>query len=110
MGVPDSRPNLPLPSLPDMENPSTQRAVSEPARQCVDLFHQCLSQSQQLGHGPSDALVEDQCGRFMIWASNIGVFAAGHASMDHRLREAPDIKDLLIRLLEVLLGHIDKSE
>lgn len=97
-------------AVADMEAPSNDRMISEAAGECIDLFHQCLSQSQLLRHGPASALVEDQYGRFNIWISNIGVLAPAHASMDYRLRDAADIKDLVIRLLESLLSHIEQSE
>lgn len=93
-----------------MEAPSSHRMISEAAGECDNLFHQCLSQSRLLRHGPASALVEDQYGRFNIWISGIGVFAPAHASMDYRLRETPDVKDLVVRLLETLLGHIEQSE
>ncbi|KAL2155506.1 hypothetical protein VTH82DRAFT_248 [Thermothelomyces myriococcoides] len=45
-------------------------------------------------------MVEDQLARFSLWTSSIGVFAPGRASMDHRLREAPDVHDAVITLLD----------
>lgn len=96
--------------MTDMELPLTQRMISEAAGECLDLFHHCLSKPQLLRHGPINAQLEDQYGRFNIWATNIGVFAAQHASMDYRLREAAEIKDLVVRLLETLLGHINQRE
>lgn len=33
-----------------------------------------------------------QLSRFNLWASNIGVFAARHASLDYRLRTAPSVR------------------
>ena len=97
-------------AVADMEASSNHRIIFETAGECIDQFHQCLSQSQLPRHGPASALVEDQYGRFNIWISNIGVFAPAHGFMDYRLREAADIKDLVVRLLETLLGHIEQSE
>ncbi|KAF1985819.1 hypothetical protein K402DRAFT_464139 [Aulographum hederae CBS 113979] len=89
-----------------METATDSRTIFEAAEQCVERFHECLTQLQYMQDGTGSALVEDQYGRFSIWISNIGVFAPGHASMDYRLREAADIKDLVVRLLDTLLGHI----
>ena len=97
-------------AVADMEASSSHRMVFKATGECIDQFHQCLSRSQLLRHGPASALVEDQYRSFNIWMSNIGVFAPAHASMDYRLREAADIKDLVVRLLETLLGHIEQSE
>lgn len=45
---------------------------------------------------------EDQLARFEIWAANIGVFADGHASLDHRLRDSTDARNLMKTFLESL--------
>jgi len=51
--------------------------------------------------------LEDQLGRFNIWASKLGVFADGTASLDHRLKKTPDVGDLVIRSLTTLLKHVE---
>ncbi|KAH8742706.1 hypothetical protein F5883DRAFT_513040, partial [Diaporthe sp. PMI_573] len=68
-------------------------------------FQQCLHQAARL-HPRELAMIEDQLARFSLWASGIGVFARGRASMDHRLREAPDIYDAVESLLEDLADSI----
>ncbi|KAK4246938.1 hypothetical protein C7999DRAFT_14968, partial [Corynascus novoguineensis] len=73
--------------------------ISECAGSVLDLFQQCLTLSASL-HPREAALVEDQLTRFSLWASSIGVFAPGRASMDHRLREAPDVHDAVTTLLD----------
>lgn len=47
-------------------------------------------------------MVEDQLARFSSWASSIGVFAPGSASMDHRLRYASEVQSVVTGLLESL--------
>ena len=49
---------------------------------------------------------EDQLARFKIWAGNIGVDAEGHASLDHRLRDSPQARGLMLDLLERLQSHL----
>lgn len=56
---------------------------------------------------PSSA--DDQLGRLRIWAVNIGVAARGHASLDHRLRDGKEARQLTINLLETLYDHIDRG-
>lgn len=58
----------------------------------------------------SDTAIETmtQLSRFKIWAGNIGVFAQGTASIEHRLRDDPDIKECLVRMLERLELKIDE--
>ena len=48
------------------------------AGQCISLLEKCPG---RLGI----EWAEDQCARFKIWASNLGVFSRGHASIDYRL-------------------------
>lgn len=75
-------------------------------RQCVALFRRGLS-SQSLERQSSVDL-ENQLGRFKIWAGNVGVFAAGNASIDFRLRNDPDIKEVMIQMLTRLRKSIEQ--
>ncbi|TGO51259.1 hypothetical protein BCON_0165g00090 [Botryotinia convoluta] len=43
--------------------------------------------------------LENELGRFKIWAGNLGVFAPGRASVDYRLRDDADVKEILIQML-----------
>ncbi|KAH7125707.1 hypothetical protein B0J11DRAFT_312300 [Dendryphion nanum] len=52
------------------------------------------------------ALIQNQTGRFNIWTSNIGVFAPLRLSMDYRLRDAPEIHSLVLKLLHSLRGNL----
>jgi hypothetical protein len=88
-----------------MASDTNEETIFDRAEACLDSFQQCFSQLQ-LVEGPGNALIEDQLGRFNIWTSNIGVFAPGRASMDYRLRDAHDIRGLVLRLLDTLLGHV----
>ena len=55
-------------------------------------------------------LLEDQYGRFNIWARNVGVFASGHASLDYRLREDPQPRVLARELLEGLQDQLQRGK
>lgn len=54
----------------------------------------------------SSTEIEDELGRFRMWASNIGALSAGKASLDYRLRDAEylfqNVKSLLQDLKEGL--------
>ena len=76
------------------------------ARQCAALFGRALS-SQSLGKKTKTDL-ENQLGRFKIWAGNIGVFAAGNASIDFRLRNDQDVKEVMVQMLTRLWRTIDQ--
>ncbi|RYP07570.1 hypothetical protein DL765_009120 [Monosporascus sp. GIB2] len=53
--------------------------------------------------------LENQLGRFKIWAGNIGIFAPGNASADHRLRDDQDVKEVIIQMLDRLRQRIKQA-
>lgn len=46
--------------------------------------------------------LQDELGRFNLWAGNIGVFAPLQASLDFRLIDVPDIRAQFLRQLDTL--------
>ncbi|KAF3065680.1 hypothetical protein CFAM422_009595 [Trichoderma lentiforme] len=78
-----------------------KKTVAAAANQCLESFNKCLLQQSSI-HPREFSLVEDQVARFSTWTSGIGVFAPGRASMDHRLRYAPEVQSITISLLESL--------
>ncbi|KAI0180727.1 hypothetical protein GGR52DRAFT_2839 [Hypoxylon sp. FL1284] len=75
--------------------------VAEIAGSCLRSFQECVRRAVSI-HPRELSLVEDQLARFSVWAANIRVFSQGRASSDHRLREAPDVQDAVIGLLQAL--------
>ncbi|OCL13226.1 hypothetical protein AOQ84DRAFT_416491 [Glonium stellatum] len=99
--------------------------ISKRAQVCLDLYEECHAICVGLdnrlggkaseednhcndGEAPIASLVENQLGRFNIWTSNIGVFATLKLSLDYRLRDASDIRDLVLRLLDSLFGNLQQ--
>ncbi|KAF4626071.1 hypothetical protein G7Y89_g12090 [Cudoniella acicularis] len=82
-----------------------QYTIAGDAELCLHSFQHCLQQSASI-HPRCTSLVEDQLARFSVWTANIGVFAPGRASMDHRLREVPDVQDIVRGILDVLDDRI----
>ena len=82
------------------------KSVLSIARQCAALFGRALS-SQSLGKQTRIDL-ENQLGRFKIWAGNIGVFAARSASLDYRLRNDEDVKEIMVQMLTRLWRTIEQ--
>ena len=78
-----------------------QPTIAEVSRQCFTSFEQLL-QLLASEHPRGTSLVEDQQARLSLWASSMDVFAAQRASLDHRLRDVPDIQEIVIGLLETL--------
>ncbi|KIX10281.1 uncharacterized protein Z518_01363 [Rhinocladiella mackenziei CBS 650.93] len=65
------------------------------------------TEAQDLGFGELRA--DEQLARFEMWASNIGVFADGHASLDYRVRDRDDAKQLMIEFLGTLGDFIHRG-
>ena len=47
--------------------------------------------------------IRDDCGRFKVWAENVGAHRGDRLSLDHRLREATRMQHMVVRLLEDLI-------
>jgi hypothetical protein len=69
------------------------------SRECLELFFAGLSLLEADGIVQLWNSLLDRLGRFQIWASNLGVFADVHASLDYRLRDVKDVRVLILQLL-----------
>ena len=47
--------------------------------------------------------IRHECGRFRVWAQNVGAHRSDRLSLDYRLREATRMKHLVIELLKDLI-------
>ncbi|KAF3402316.1 hypothetical protein DPV78_003647 [Talaromyces pinophilus] len=81
--------------------------IEESAGICRQSFNKCLAYFDMLSPKQQSA-IEDQLGRFSIWAFSIGVFASYRASLDYRLRGVDEIQRLIRRLLQTLDEHIQQ--
>ncbi|KAF7957748.1 hypothetical protein EAE96_003318 [Botrytis aclada] len=74
-------------------------SIAEIARNVATVF--ARGRAKQLEpHLRSE--LENELGRFKIWAGNLGVFAPGRASVDYRLRDDAEVKEILIQMLDRL--------
>ena len=56
-------------------------------------------------------LLADNIGRFKVWAANVGAHQfARKSSLDYRLKDAPQIKNSVVRLLDDLSGMLLEGE
>jgi hypothetical protein len=78
------------------------RTIQAEARECRGLLADTmvhLSQHDPLSIGVA---LQDELGRFNLWAGNIGVFAPLQISLDFRLIDVPEIKGQFLRQLDTL--------
>lgn len=80
--------------------------VTSRARQCIKHFERCPEFL-------TEVWADEQLARFKIWASNLGVFARGHASIDYRLGplgcNRPEFYNLILQFLEAIEANLKKG-
>ncbi|KAI0543370.1 hypothetical protein F4679DRAFT_590548 [Xylaria curta] len=79
---------------------SLEDEISLSAQRCWEPFAEI---SAQLEHERSSKyLVQEYQQRFEAWIVFLGVLADGRLSLDHRLRNGPEVKSLILQQLQVL--------
>jgi hypothetical protein len=87
--------------------------VLNPAPPIASLHYDCMQAFSYL----FDSLNHDEAreylpgfreehGRFIVWAENAGAHRSGRVSLDYRLREASNVKGMVIKLLEDLTSDL----
>lgn len=80
---------------------------------CLEAFGALRAQRQaakpDLAAQVSDVEIEDEFGRFRLWAANIGAISRGHGSLDYRLRDAPVVLEGVLKLLDELRQELHQS-
>lgn len=88
---------------------SISLTIASSANECLILFKECLLKAYAVDSWEM-SMVEDQVARFSTWEKALGVFAPERSSMDHRLRTAPDVRNVVNGLLESLGYQIRRCE
>ncbi|KAF2455839.1 hypothetical protein BDY21DRAFT_61825 [Lineolata rhizophorae] len=78
------------------------------AQVCVECFVKFLSAADTNNWTDRD-VVEELFARFNIWADNLGVFASEHASIDYRLRDSPEVRELIVGQLQKIQSHLEQE-
>ena len=58
----------------------------------------------------SPLAVENEVGRFKVWAANVGAFDTGRSSLDTRLKDAVSISTHILSLLDYLKDSICRGQ
>lgn len=87
-----------------------QRSIADRTHTCLESFNALIHalETRSIGHGDELSLlaVEDQIGRFRLWAGNLGALQEGRSSLDYRLRDAKFIAENVRRLLDSLQASL----
>ncbi|TVY19984.1 Cyclin-dependent kinase 2 [Lachnellula arida] len=85
----------------------SKTTIYDCARDCLDDFNGlCQADAHERVAKGSVSWAERQRARFYLWTDSLGVFASGHASADHRLRDSSDISRIIIGLVLALRTDI----
>jgi len=58
----------------------------------------------------SSGVIESEMQRFSMWAENAGAHRNDSVSLDHRLRKAFEVKDMVLKLLDDLKNELQDSK
>lgn len=84
----------------------------------ADLGFEALSLFQRVQTVHSDKTYQEwpaasftaEAERFELWAVNLGLFVAGHGSLDYRVREADRLAQTIRRFLQELMDSLVEGE
>ena len=85
---------------------SFERSIAPFVATCLRAFAKVTAANSTSNDESRDiisAQLEDQLGKFRVWAGNIGAHQRGNSSLDFRLRDDSEIKGQVVRILENLL-------
>lgn len=87
-------------------------SISSILSDCLKQFNNLVASNtlQQIATEVSPDLWRDELGRLRVWAANIGAHQTGRSSLDYRLRDASNIRDQVIRLLNAARRAFDDLE
>lgn len=96
MSLPSSEGTAPA-NNPRLANALARQSIVALAEVCRDsLQKSCRLLNDYRDDGTRSIKMRDLVGRFNVWASSTGALATLHASLDYRLRDLPDVKELLL--------------
>ncbi|KAF4633525.1 hypothetical protein G7Y89_g4594 [Cudoniella acicularis] len=85
-------------------------SIDETAPSLASRTNRCITRFSELSlleARQQEFWAENQSARFLLWSANLGVFAEGHASTDHRLEKHPEVARVLTQLLKSLEANLN---
>lgn len=84
----------------------TTSTIASRYNTCATSFTQlnqlCIKPDYNYAEQVAPSAVQDEFGRFRVWAGNIGAHRTGRVSLDYRLREASHMYQRVTELLDEL--------
>lgn len=90
-----------------MQSDITIRSRSE---ECFKLFDRCCTSLEDDDFELTKDGLRDEFARFRLWLSGIGVFADVQLSLDFRVREIPELRDLFLNHLDTIYCRLTQRK
>ena len=87
-------------------------SIATRVNECLQAFKAVLQHVKSLADQDANTVQDDfndELGRFRVWAGNIGAHRTGQSSLDHRLRDATELKDTVLRYLKDLIEVLERG-
>lgn len=73
------------------------------------LVNALVANNDQWKEQVDQEAIEDEFGRFRVWAGNLGALQKGHSSLDYRLRDSPLLSGNALKFLDELQQNLDHA-
>jgi len=98
--------NLACSDMSSADSTDRSATIREKAKECLDLFAEAIRLLNGAHIVDIRIRLQDELGRFKLWATNIGVFAELQMSLDFRLREFKDVQETFLRQLAAIESRL----
>jgi len=86
---------------------SDNHAIYKLTQSCMQSFTRLLDLLRETESG---SVIESEEQRFIVWAKNAGAHRKYNVSLDYRLREAFEVKEMVLKLLDDLENELQDSK
>lgn len=90
----------------------TSSPIAVRCNECSQSFHLLCRLLKNINMYPSQIslqAIQDEFGRFRVWAGNVGAHRSGRVSLDYRLREAGQMRQIVASLLDDLKVNLQEG-
>ncbi|EUC38074.1 hypothetical protein COCCADRAFT_22425 [Bipolaris zeicola 26-R-13] len=88
---------------------SLRLATASNVRAFQNLTTALKTSDRKWTHAIDEEALEDEIGRFRVWAGNLGALQKGHSSLDYRLRDSPVSNTNTLKLLRELETNVNEA-
>ncbi|USP75796.1 MACRO domain containing protein [Curvularia clavata] len=88
---------------------SLRLATASNVRAFQNLITALSTGDRKWTHAIEKEALEDEIGRFRVWAGNLGALQKGHSSLDYRLRDSPVSSTNTLKLLQELETNVNEA-